>query len=58
VKTIELGEPALGLWCRTCEDHTLMRFPVLQIDSDGIMPVGNRDVCPHCNTRVNRRVER
>lgn len=55
---IELGEPTLGLWCRTCEDHTLMRFPVLHLDGDGIMPIGHKDACPQCKTHVNRRIER
>lgn len=58
MKTIELGEPTLGLWCRTCGDHTLMRFPVLALESDGIMPIGSRDACAQCKSHVNRRVER
>lgn len=58
VMTIELGEPDTGLWCRKCTAHSLMRFPVLSLRGDGVLPVGSIDLCPQCKHSVNRRVER
>jgi len=56
--TIDLGEPDTGLWCRTCSAPSLLRFPVLHLTGDGVMPVGSVDFCLQCGHRVNRRVQR
>lgn len=56
---VQLGEPDTGLWCRRCAEDSLVRFPVLKLSGDGLMPIGSLDRCLNedCDVRVNRRIE-